>query len=404
MVPLGHRLRPAGTGPRRRRQVPARRAGLRRLPSARRLLRRAFGDQPGGDARPLVPDRRRPRAHGQGRQGHPEDLSIRPGRRRPLDRALPRGRGRTRTQRRAQGAGLSRGHRTGGQHHPAQRLRLLRDARPAGAERACDGDRPRADGTHRRDRDQEGPGVCARRPDEGHPRGGGEGRQRHRPHAQLFAARSGLVLVRRLAMVEPALPGRLQLRDAAAGDHGRGRQALSAHRLQAERRPDLVLLRRDRDHPGDGDAADRRGVAVPLRHQGRCRRLVRRRQDLQGDAPEGHPGRGVLVLHALRQPDPLNAEDAAEVPARRVRRPILRRRRRRSRTARRRSGSRPSSPRASPAATGSRRTRRRAGWRCCGSTAQRRPSSTSPGGRPRSRWSSRRGAGRRQSAKIGKVT
>ena len=49
----------------------------------------------------------------------------------------------------------------------------------------------------------------------------------------------------------------------------------------------------------------------------RRRRAVRRREDLQGDAAQGHPGRGVLVVHALRQPDPLDAADAAEIPARR---------------------------------------------------------------------------------------
>ena len=44
---------------------------------------------------------------------------------------------------------------------------------------------------------------------------------------------------------------------------------------------------------------------------------VRRREDLQGDAAQGHPGARLLVVHALRQPDPLDAADAAEVPARR---------------------------------------------------------------------------------------
>ncbi len=40
--------------------------------------------------------------------------------------------------------------------------------------------------------------------------------------------------------------------------------------------------------------------------------ILRRREDLQGDAAQGHPGRGLLVVDALRQPDPLDAADAAE--------------------------------------------------------------------------------------------
>jgi hypothetical protein len=48
------------------------------------------------------------------------------------------------------------------------------------------------------------------------------------------------------------------------------------------------------------------------------RRPLRRREDLQGDAAQGHPRQGVLVVHALRQPDALDAADAAEIPARRL--------------------------------------------------------------------------------------
>ncbi len=36
-------------------------------------------------------------------------------------------------------------------------------------------------------------------------------------------------------------------------------------------------------------------------------RAVRRGEDLQGDAAQGHPGARLLVVHPLRQPDPLDA-------------------------------------------------------------------------------------------------
>ena len=51
------------------------------------------------------------------------------------------------------------------------------------------------------------------------------------------------------------------------------------------------------------------------------RRALRRRQDLQGDAAAEHPGGEVLVVHALRQPDSLDAADrrsATRAPAARA--------------------------------------------------------------------------------------
>ena len=71
----------------------------------------------------------------------------------------------------------------------------------------------------------------------------------------------------------------------------------------------LVLLHRDRHHPGHVHAADQRRLAVPHRQRRRRRRTVRRREDLPADAAQGHPGRPVLVAHRLRQPDPLHAAD-----------------------------------------------------------------------------------------------
>ena len=67
----------------------------------------------------------------------------------------------------------------------------------------------------------------------------------------------------------------------------------------------------------DVHAAHRHRVAVPHGSQGRQRRHVRRRQDLQRDASAEHSGRTVLVVHALRQRDTLDARDAAALPARR---------------------------------------------------------------------------------------
>jgi hypothetical protein len=50
---------------------------------------------------------------------------------------------------------------------------------------------------------------------------------------------------------------------------------------------------------------------------GRCRQAaLRRRQDLQGDFAEGHPAGELLVVHALRHHDALDARHTAALPAR----------------------------------------------------------------------------------------
>ena len=82
----------------------------------------------------------------------------------------------------------------------------------------------------------------------------------------------------------------------------RGRQALPAHRLPHLDARTMVLLRHHRHHAGDGHAPDRHRLAVPLRDAGCRQELLRRRQDLQGDAAQGHSGGELLVVHALRQP------------------------------------------------------------------------------------------------------
>ena len=149
-----------------------------------------------------------------------------------------------------------------------------------------------------------------------------------------------------------------------------------------------LLLRLHARQPRHDHAHPRRRLAVPDDRARRDRRAVRRREDLQGDAAQGHPGARLLVVHPLRQPDPLDAADPAEVPARRQ--PVLSLAGRRGGRGRLDHGlvRAPSSPRAWPAATGSRPTRRRAGSPSCASTARCRRSSARSGAPAKSRWSS----------------
>ena len=100
--------------------------------------------------------------------------------------------------------------------------------------------------------------------------------------------------------------------------------------------PHLDVLHRDRHHPGHVHAADRRRVAVPDRQRRRRRRTLRRREDLPGEAAEGHPGGPVLVAQPLRQPDPLPAADRSALPPGRQPEVPLTRRRGRSRRLHRR--------------------------------------------------------------------
>ena len=112
--------------------------------------------------------------------------------------------------------------------------------------------------------------------------------------------------------------------------------------------------------------------------------VLRRSHVVHGDAAARHPPGPVLVAHAVRQPDPLAARDAAAVPPRREPVATPPRLRLRTRTARPPSTSAPSSPPASPTATGSRRCQARDGSSSSGSTARWRRSSTSPGTSARS--------------------
>ncbi len=68
--------------------------------------------------------------------------------------------------------------------------------------------------------------------------------------------------------------------------------------------------------PGDEHAADRHRLAISLCELGRGQAVFRRRQDLQGDGAEERSSGKILVVHALRQPDALDARHAAALPAR----------------------------------------------------------------------------------------
>ena len=68
--------------------------------------------------------------------------------------------------------------------------------------------------------------------------------------------------------------------------------------------------------PGDEHAADRHRLAISLCELGRGQAVFRWRQDLQGDAAEGHSSGKILVVHALRQPDALDARHAAALSPR----------------------------------------------------------------------------------------
>ena len=116
---------------------------------------------------------------------------------------------------------VPRRQRQGDEHHSAQRLQLLRDAqrdRAAGAGHLA---RPRADGADRRHRHRQGQAVCARRADEEDPHRGGSVRQRDLAQPVHESARSELVLLSRLGLVQPALRFRLRVRDADPDDHAR---------------------------------------------------------------------------------------------------------------------------------------------------------------------------------------
>ncbi len=127
----------------------------------------------------------------------------------------------------------------------------------------------------------------------------------------------GLGVLRRVEVGQHALGGWCLLRDAAARLQGRHVQTVAADRRAHARFARGLLLRLHARLAGHDHAHSGRRLAVSDGLPRCGRKSLRRRQDVQGDAAQGHSGRGVLVLHPLRQPDPLDAADAAEISARR---------------------------------------------------------------------------------------
>ncbi len=120
-----------------------------------------------------------------------------------------------------------------------------------------------------------------------------------------------------LEMAEPSIHQRLRLHATPARDHQRGREAISLYWRSHPRRARGVLLRGDRRDAGDDHASPGDRLAISVRYC-RCeRRDLRWRQDLQGDVAAEHPRSEVLVFHALRQPDPVDAANAAALSPRR---------------------------------------------------------------------------------------
>ncbi|VIO78799.1 hypothetical protein CI1B_74730 [Bradyrhizobium ivorense] len=78
-----------------------------------------------------------------------------------------------------------------------------------------------------------------------------------------------------------------------------------------------LLLRGHWHHASNGDAPAWHRLAISAGDDRCGTELFRRRQDLQSDAAQGHPGRELLVVHGLRQHDSLDARHAAALSARR---------------------------------------------------------------------------------------
>ena len=152
VVLLDHRHRRSRSRPRPRRQVSDRAARLRRAAARGRLLRRAFEDEPRPLRRARLSRRQRPEARGRERQGEPEDLSLRAGRLRHQHRAGAEGTVRLAGEPKVPETKFIEGSGLAVQHHPAERLRLLRDDQRERPGRAGDQLRRRARRPARRHR------------------------------------------------------------------------------------------------------------------------------------------------------------------------------------------------------------------------------------------------------------
>ena len=171
---------------------------------------------------PLVPgEQQRSQAGGRTDPEVHQGLSVRGRRRRHAHRRVPGRQSPARPDHAAAADRVPRRQRQGDEHHSAQRLQLLRDAqrdRAAGTGHLA---RPRADGADRRHRHRQGQAVRARRADEEDPHRGARVRQRHLAQPVHESARSELVLLSRLGVVELAVRFRLRVRDADPDDHAR---------------------------------------------------------------------------------------------------------------------------------------------------------------------------------------
>ena len=143
--------------------------------------------------------------------------------------------------------------------------------------------------------------------------------------------------------------------------------------------------------PGDGHAAARHRLAVPLWTMiDANKKYFDGAKTYKVTLPKDIPAGELLVVHAVRQPDALDARHAAALSARGQ--PELSVARRRAERRRLDDGLlRPeAAQRASSAATGFRRCPARASFRSCASTARSSRSSPRHGGRARSSWPSSR--------------
>ena len=96
-----------------------------------------------------------------------------------------------------------------------------------------------------------------------------------------------------------------------------GHQAVPADGSPQARPSDPVLLRLHRHHTRHGHAAHRARQPVSRRLLRLEEGVLRRREVLHRDLAAEPSRSAVLVVHALRQPDPLDARHAPTVPARR---------------------------------------------------------------------------------------
>ena len=176
-----------------------------------------------------------------------------------------------------------------------------------------------------------------------------------------------------LGVDQPAVPGRLPVRSPDPRGHAGGHQAVPAHRYPQARPAHPVLLRLHRDHARHGHAPHRHRQPVPRRLHGLEQGVLRRGEVVQRDAcrrTSRKRGSGRSPSTTTRPGPCWSRPNASLAPAAR---PTRRRPRWRTRTARPPSTSAPSSPTASPTATGSRRCRTRGSSPSSACTARSQP-------------------------------